>query len=137
MRTVIILYPCPCCPTWNVDEWVYLEKLEGEGDTKPKITKHNHCNEFPTIDSARYHYRPILGELIESIYDPKTDSCSNPDNPLANFVVQGSHGRCHACRAIAGAKEWLAVEGTRTAEFEELPIDKLRRERDDANELEE
>jgi len=91
VRTVIILYPCPCCPTWNVDEWEYAD-----GETKP--TKRNHCNEFPTIDAARYHYRPILGELVESIYDSKAGCYSNPDNPLTNFVVQGSHGRCHACR---------------------------------------
>lgn len=95
MRTVIILYPCACCTTWNVDEWLYEFP---EGEAKAKITKLHHCNEFPTIDAARYHYRPILGELVESIYNTKAGGYSNPDNPLTNFVVQGSHGRCHACR---------------------------------------
>lgn len=85
----IILYPCPTCTTWNASEWT----------TTPdgKTTKHEHITEFPTIDDARKTYQPILKQLIESIYDPKTDTYSNPNNPNTNFIVQGSHGYCHQC----------------------------------------
>lgn len=90
----VILYPCPCCTTWNVSEWIYPVDWPF---TDAKIIKREHITEFPSIDDARKIYRQVLGTLIESIYDPKTDTYSNPDNENANFVVQGSHGRCHRC----------------------------------------
>jgi hypothetical protein len=99
MRTKIILYPCASCTTWNVEEWYY----DDEPGFWPKLTKNRHCREFDTIDAAREHYRPIIGELVESIYDSKTDSYSNPNNPTVNFVVQGSHGRCWACQKLMEA----------------------------------
>ena len=92
MRTKIILYPCASCTTWNVEEWYY--------DDAGKLTKNRHCREFTTIDAAREHYRPVIGDLVESIYDPKTDSYSNPGNPQVNFIVQGSHWRCWACQKV-------------------------------------
>jgi len=37
MKLKVLLYPCPCCDTWNVDEWHY----DGE-----KINKRHHVAEF-------------------------------------------------------------------------------------------
>jgi len=85
MKLKVLLYPCPCCDTWNVDEWHY----DGE-----KINKRHHVAEFKSVHEAAEHYRTVLGTLKGAFYDAKTDSYSDYSDDC-NFIVTGSHGRCH------------------------------------------
>ena len=85
----VVLYPCPKCSTWNVDEW-------HEPCIPGLPNKHMHATECASVKDAMALYRAVLIELKTSIYDPQTDSYSCMSDGC-NFIVTGSHGRCSKC----------------------------------------
>ncbi len=80
---LIVLYPCSkMCGRWTVTEWC-------EDDHKVDACV------VDGLEQAKDIYRGLLGHIVESIYDPKTDKYSFYGE--ANVIVQGSHGICAFC----------------------------------------
>lgn len=79
---LIALYPCSRgCGKWTVTEWF-------EDNHKVDACVVNDADEAVDI------YHGLLGNIVRSVYDPKTDTYSNSEG---NVIVTGSHGICKEC----------------------------------------
>jgi hypothetical protein len=86
----VLLYPCPKCNKYTVDEWY---------DNGPILHKEQSTVEVASIQEARDLYRMLFTSLRESHYVSRTDSYLH-DEDNNNFIVTGSSCICKEHRNV-------------------------------------